>query len=199
LLNKEFPEFIAYLNETYGDRVYDLFFITNGTILPKHELLQVCKNSNCWFQIDDYTQASELAAQNLPIIERMLTEQAIHFKYVRAKFWYDMAFEQTDNANLSEEELMQWRDDCDIYLQTFSRGLAWSCCRTAYATTAGIASAAQNDFLDLKTASQMEILEFRLGYTVRGYVEMCKWCRGVGKNAKLIPPAVQISKRKLER
>lgn len=34
IINKQLPEIILYLQENYGDRIGEIFVITNGTILP---------------------------------------------------------------------------------------------------------------------------------------------------------------------
>ncbi len=50
----------------------------------------------------------------------------------------------------------------------------------------------ENDYIDIASTPKMEILEFRQGYTKKGYVDLCGRCRGIGCNAKKIDVAVQI-------
>lgn len=193
-LNKYLYDALAYLSETYGDRIHDLFIITNGTIIPDEKMLSLLKETNCWLQIDDYRKTVPIAVDTIPKLEVILKKKEIKYSFVKAETWFDLALYTADNSHLSEEELIQWRDDCDIFLQTFKDGKVYSCCRTSYAETAGISSESDNEYLNIQSSSKIELLEFRMGYTAKGYVDFCKHCMGVGKNAVLIPAAEQVKK-----
>lgn len=194
-INKQFPMFLRYMNENYRARYFDMFVITNGTIVPGDELISALKESGCWVFIDDYRDTVPLSVKTLPLLEQTLTENGIRFVTGKAKFWYDVGLQETDYSDLSEEEMIHHRDSCHTFLQGFKDGKIFSCCYTEYASTAGLIDYNQNDYIDIAAASKMELLEFRQGYTKTGYVELCRRCKGIGKDAVTIPAAVQIPKR----
>ncbi|GHT03221.1 hypothetical protein AGMMS50276_33270 [Synergistales bacterium] len=59
---------------------------------------------------------------------------------------------------------------------------------------AGVVSDA--DFIDIRMSTKKELLEYRYGYSEKGYVDMCRRCAGIGDGAKTCAPAVQIPKAK---
>ncbi|GHT01674.1 hypothetical protein AGMMS50276_30180 [Synergistales bacterium] len=70
LLNKDLCKMLKYIGDEYGDRVYDLFFITNGTLIPNQELLDVLRQVNCWVIIDDYSASVPKCVENVPKLPR---------------------------------------------------------------------------------------------------------------------------------
>ena len=73
----------------------------------------------------------------------------------------------------------------------------YNCNYAAYATVAGIAG--EEDYeetYDLNSFSEdmkKELIEFRLGYTVKGYTNFCMKCRGfTTENVTKVRPAVQV-------
>ena len=50
-----------------------------------------------------------------------------------------------------------------------------------------------NKYSKINNDNKRELVEFRLGYSSRGYTEFCKKCRGFTKdNDSVVKPAVQV-------
>ena len=50
----------------------------------------------------------------------------------------------------------------------------------------------QQDYIDLATIQDRSILlEFQMGFSDKGYLEMCRYCRGAEAKNYLIPAAEQ--------
>lgn len=192
-LNRELPQLLRYLSDHYKGRYYDVFVITNGTVLPGEALLAELKNGGVHVLIDDYRSTVPLAVSNLPKLEQKLCEYEIKYEIGKADFWYD-TLTQTSTFD-SAEELIAHRDRCNLFLQGFGNGRLYSCGYTQFGVTAGLISEDSNDYLDIENASKMELLEFRQGYTLNGYVDFCKVCSGIGEDSIKIPAAVQIIKQ----
>ena len=112
--------------------------------------------------------------------------------------WIDLAPEKTDYSGLPEEQLIAHRDSCTQSWQELRDGKLYSCNYAAYATVAGIAGSQDvEETYDLRSFSddkKKELVEFRLGYTEKGYTEFCKKCLGfTDKNTDKVKPADQIS------
>ena len=111
--------------------------------------------------------------------------------------WIDLAPEKTDYSGLQEEQLIAHRDSCTQSWQELRDGKLYSCNYAAYATVAGIAGSQDvEETYDLRSFSddkKKELVEFRLGYTEKGYTEFCKKCLGfTDKNTDKVKPADQI-------
>ena len=93
-------------------------------------------------------------------------------------------------------EFEQHKDDCHSYLHEFRDGRIYACCYQEYACCANTSGGGVSDYIEIASSSKMEILEYRQGYTKKGYVDMCRKCRGIGKNAKKIPAAIQMPRKR---
>ena len=111
--------------------------------------------------------------------------------------WIDLAPEKTDYSSWSENELQKHRESCNQSWQELRDGKLYSCNYAAYATVAGIAGEQDlEEIYDLKDFThdkKKELVEFRLGYTTKGYTEFCKKCRGfTPENNEEVVPAEQV-------
>lgn len=192
-LNPELPQMIRYLSDHYKERYYNIFVITNGTILPGDTLLTELKNGSIQVLIDDYRTAVPLAVSNLPKLEQRLQDYHIKYELGKANFWYDVLNQPTTYS--TEEELIAHRDRCNLFLQGFGDGRIYSCGYTQFAITAGLVTENPNDYLNIQDTDKMELLEFRQGYTSSGYVDLCTRCSGIGDDAVKMLPAVQLPKQ----
>ncbi len=189
-LVKELPRFIRYLKETYGDRIFEFFVITNGTIVPSEDLLAAAKSMDGAFLVDDYSNSVPTA--KIKEIENACTAMGVSCNINKVDFWFDLDIENANYNKLSEEELERHKDACQSYLHEIAGGKIYACCYEEYANRAGIGTPDPDDCIDIAETPKMEILEFRQGYTRKGYVELCKHCRGLGPEAKKTAVAIQI-------
>lgn len=189
-LVKELPRFIRYLKETYGDRIFEFFVITNGTIVPGAELFAELKSMNGFFLLDDYSD--NVANTKIDAIKNACDANGIGCLVNKPNFWFDLDLETTEYSNYTEEQLEKKKDACHTFLHEFAGGKIYACCYEEYANRAGIGTPDPADCIDIAKTPKMEILEFRQGYTRKGYVELCKHCRGIGPEAKKTAAAIQI-------
>lgn len=96
-------------------------------------------------------------------------------------YWIDLAPFETDNTNLSEGELINYRDRCSVPYREVRDNKIYSCNYASFAIKAGILGDSENDYFDLSGYSEdhkKELMEFILGYTEKCYVDFCKHCAG---------------------
>ena len=83
---------------------------------------------------------------------------------------------------ISDDLLISHRDCCRHAWEELRDGKIYSCNYAAYATVAGIAGEQDiEETYNLATFTpdkKKELVEFRLGYTEKGYTNFCKKCRG---------------------
>ena len=102
----------------------------------------------------------------------------INYYINKAESWIDLAPERTDYSELTEEQLEKHRENCSQSWQELRNGKLYSCNYAAYATVAGIAGEQDKeevyDLRDFTVDKKKELIEFRLGYTAKGYTNFCK-------------------------
>lgn len=197
LLYKYTVDIIEYIDENYGDRIDKLRTVTNGTVVPSDEILEKLGHCNIEITVDDYRGAVPEYRENFDKLISKLEEYNIKYYINKVDSWIDLAPEKTDFSSLSEEQMIAHRDSCSQSWQELRDGKLYSCNYAAYATVAGITG--NQDFeetydLTKYTPDKLnELIEFRLGYTDRGYTNFCRKCRGfTPENDVEVFPALQV-------
>ena len=197
MLYKYTADLIEYIDKKYGDRIDTLCTVTNGTVIPNDEVLQKLSMCRVEVTIDDYREAVPNFNKQFDVLIQKFEEYQIRYYVNKVNSWIDLAPERTDYSNWSEELLIKHRDDCSQSWQELRDGKLYSCNYAAYATVAGIAGE-QNleETYDLNLfdcSKKKKLIEFRLGYTTKGYTNFCKKCRGfTSENSEEVVPAVQV-------
>jgi hypothetical protein len=107
LLHPDIPEIVTH-SLKYSDRFKYIALLTNGTIVPKKELLEICENNPVFFIIDDYGE--NLSIKKDKVIEAL---EKYNLKYRVDTYhsdnqycggWIDMG--DFSYKNYSKEQLM---------------------------------------------------------------------------------------------
>nr|WP_027871589.1 radical SAM protein [[Eubacterium] cellulosolvens] len=190
-LAKDFCKKIEIL-EQYKDRIFEFFVITNGTIIPPDENLHALKAMNGWVLIDDYSDS--VKATKIDQITEKLNSFGIKYCVSKAQFWYDLSVDCTNYSTQTPKELELHKDACNRYLHEFADGNIYACCYQEYAHRANKGGIDEDDYIRITEKSKMEILEFRQGYSSKGYTSLCPKCRGLGELAVKVPAAIQTKR-----
>lgn len=198
MLYKHTADLIEYIDRNYGDRIGTLRTVTNGTVVPKEEVLETLSKCNIEITVDDYREAVPKFNSRFEQLIEKLEEYHIKYYINKVDSWIDLAPETTDFSNCSEEELIKHRDSCSQSWEELRDGKIYSCNYAAYATVAGIAGEQDlEETYDLEKFTpekKKEVVEFRLGYTKKGYTNFCKCCRGfTPENDEEVEPALQTT------
>lgn len=200
MLYKYTADLLEYIDKNYGDRIDTLRTVTNGTIVPKEKILQKLSMCDVELTVDDYRdQVPQFNTQFEELI-RKLEEYHIKYYINKADSWIDLAPERTDNTSWTEDKLIMHRDNCNQSWQELRGGKIYSCNYAAYASVAGIAGEQDleeiYDLSDFSSDKKKELVEFRLGYTTKGYTGFCRKCRGFTlENSEGVEPAVQLTQK----
>lgn len=189
LICKDLEKKINYIAENYKEKIYDFFVITNGTLRPSDEVIAALHKIGGWFLIDDYSATCRQSKINT--LKDVLCAHNIPYTVNKVSAWYDLEAGR-QRCITDHSELENHKDACNSYLHEFADGKIFACCYQKYAERAGLAKISDDEFISIQDMPKMEILEFRQGYTKKGYVDFCKYCRGIGDCAKLVMPAVQL-------
>lgn len=197
LIYKYTADLIEYIDKNYGDRIDTLRTVTNGTVVPKEMVLQKLSKCNVEVTVDDYREAVPHFKEHFDELIYKFEEYHIKYYINKVNSWIDLAPERTDFSSRNDRWLERHRESCSQSWQELRDGKLYSCNYAAYATVAGIAGEQDlEEVYDLNTFNndkKKELIEFRLGYTTKGYTNFCKKCRGfTPDNTELVETARQV-------
>lgn len=183
LLYPNLYELVEYINERYSHKINTLGITVNGSIVPEESLLKLFNKCNVKIYLDDYRIG-------VPRLEKTFNEALKRFKeykleieiFFRDKFFQFFPPVQSDE-NLSENDLCQKFNACaNPFTQLIDRKL-FNCNWSNFAASAGLYEVKEEEFFDLNIDNISEdfkktVIEYRLGYSEKGYVDFCKYCNG---------------------
>lgn len=190
---------LEYITEKYADRFCVIEIVTNGTIVPKDSLIKVLQNRKIRVVVDDYTDHVQLAAVNYPLVTKCLSENDVQFSGLKREYWEEYEFGNVADDNI--ESLDKKLGDCICHAKGFAyigygnaSARIYSCVHQTINAYQNIVTETEDDGIDLNSSDPLEIIEFLLGYTEKGYLSACTQCNGAfeGKESNHIPVAVQI-------
>lgn len=196
LLYKHTADLVEYIDKYYGNRIDTLRTVTNGTLVPKDDVLEKLSRCKIEITVDDYREAVPQFKERFKQLIEKLDEYHIKYYINKADSWIDLDPERTNYSGWPEEQLEEHRESCSQSWQELRDGKLYSCNYAAYATVAGIAGEQDSeevyDLSEFTKEKKKELVEFRLGYTTKGYTNFCKKCRGFTlENSEKIKPAQQ--------
>lgn len=178
------PDLIAFVSTAFRGRIGRLEMTTNGTIVPSDALCLALRDGGVNLIVDDYRDSVPEYADAYDAALEKYEAFSVSYRVQKVANWISLAPFETDHSAWSEEQLRSHFDACAVPWQEYRDGKLWLCNYAAYAEVAGIAKTRPTDYLDFTDGEidRKALLEFRLGYSDRGYVEFCKRCRGYGNN-----------------
>lgn len=186
---------IEYIDKNYGDRIDTLRTVTNGTIVPSDDMCRRLAQCRVEVTVDDYRDAVPHYSDQFQKLISKFDEFKVKYYVNKFDNWIDLAPERTDYSKLSDEELIRHRSECSQSWQELRNGKLYNCNYAAYATVAGIAGEQDTeevyDLYNFSPEKKKELVEFRLGYTTKGYTNFCKTCRGFKKENPINVPAAE--------
>lgn len=195
LLYKDLDKILVYLDVKYRDKIERLEIVTNGTILPDSKLLSTLKEHNIFVYLDDYTIQNPTFKKSHNMVANLLDKNGIEWSDNKVEEWFYLDIDNTDHSCWTEKELIDFRDECGNPWNNIEDGKLYFCNFAKFASKAGLYDIDKNDYYDLTNYSEnkkIEILEFTLGYSEKGYTNFCKNCSGwENLNKKRIPVAEQ--------
>lgn len=189
-------EYLTHLAQYRSRILYMLEIVTNGTIIPKDNVLRLCKEHNIIISISDYTVTLPHLKEKIEKLVNKLEEYRISYVVNSAEQWMDFGYGHVNKADVSDKQMIEFFDRCHMTCRLLRDEKLYYCANSAFAIDAGLNSRDLENELDLQTINgknRMEAIEFDEGYSQRGYLNMCRHCNGMdGLNDHFIEVARQI-------
>lgn len=183
-LHPNIKDIIEYIIEKYSDKIDKFIITTNGTVLPKEEILEVLKNNNVILSVSNYSNKLEkLKSKVEKVVDTYKVNNINH--YVRNNIeWYDFGDLRIKN-NMSEEELINHFDSCTAPFRGLNDGKFYYCHLNTSAVLTKLFPLNDNDYVNLSDVSSENLIKFDLGFTELGYITFCDNCNGCNTAIKV--------------
>lgn len=196
LINNELANMIMQISEKYGDKIGNIGIITNGTILPNEELINISKKYDAKFDFSDYTDAVDYKKKFDEVVKRV-SDAGIRYEVNRSLRWCDFGFPEK-NKNYDFDEVREHMLSCGPLFHGLNDGKYYYCHVAWSADKAKLLKNVQDDYIDLRTLGNGDeakeaILEHSKGNMAKGFVKLCKICGGCGNdNTDFVKAAEQM-------
>ena len=195
MLYKELDKVIVYIGKKYRKQIGLFTITTNGTIIPSEEVIGACVKYGIMFRISNYSQTLPRLNVSYEKLTKCLLEYGIpHLLGKPDKEWIDYGFEYVDRK-ASAEELTEVFDKCKTPCREI-RGNKFYFCVMARTVSENLKyNVGKDDYLDFDSLQgedyKKDFLKFNLGYSKKGYLDMCDFCHGAESKNYPIPVAEQ--------
>lgn len=197
-LYKELAKVIEYIGERYRDQMGIYAITTNGTIVPEESVLRACSKYGVFIRISNYTRQLPRLKGAVKRLTDTLREYDISYLLGdEDSEWMDYGFGCVDRK-ADEKNLVKVFDDCQTPCREIRENRFYFCVMARSVSENLKFHVGQEDYLDLDALTGMnykkELLEFTLGYSDKGYLDMCRYCNGAEAKNYPIPAAEQVKR-----
>lgn len=185
-LVKSIDKLLKYLD--VNSKVERVTIYTNGTIIPRENVLKALKSDKICVEITDY---DALSRNHNALIQKLSEYQIKYFSH-KPQNWTDSA--RIVQNNLTDDELSEMFNACCVNdALTLLHGRLYHCPFSANAVNLKAFAPSSREYLDLSNRNDLRD-KFSNFYYGRPYLEACRYCLGRDYLQPLVEPGVQIKK-----
>lgn len=179
------PDFVDIIDEL-GDKYYPqkaahLEVYSNAVIIPNEHMLQIMKKYDVFYRFSDYRPYTN-ERQKIEEVISLLQKNGIRYDHVRFEKWCDCGYPQTSNGIKKAEDLIKFFDACDRKsCHSLCNGLVLYCGMMKGADRINYWNIDTSDAFDISVYDadkRIELIEYMLGYSEKGYLHYCQKCNG---------------------
>ena len=182
LLHPNFSEIIQYLCKKYRDKIGVIKVITNGTVVPKDDVLETMKLCPIWISVSDYTEQVNYV-EKMEAFKSSLEKYSIDYTIVKMKQWSDFCF---PHRLINIKNCKEHMKACAPIFHGYNDNKIYYCHVAWSAEKIGRIKLSETDYVDLRDVanddSRHNIARHCLGIMENGYVSFCQVCGGCGKD-----------------
>ena len=182
LLNVHLKELIQYVGMHYRQQIGSFHIITNGTLEPSVDLLDIMNKYQVAADISDYTKALPAKKESIEKHVDMYRRYGVATNFLQDIYWVDFGFGEV-NHEYTPEQATGFFDYCKTRCRGYVDGKLRFCINGYFAAKVLGKEDDECNTFDLvhmgKTSKdKRKLAEFDIGYNNRGYLEMCQYCNG---------------------
>lgn len=181
LLYPHFNELMTYIGESYRNQIEEFGMVTNVTIVPTDELCDTFKKYNVMVLVDDYTQSIPRLRKSLDEAVEKLKSYSVSVKVIVATDFIELFPPKQTMLDASDDVMRKKWHDCNQIFAELKNGKLYNCNWAEFAMQAGLFEETIDDYYDLRefdNSKKKELVEYRLRYCNKGYIDFCRYCNG---------------------
>lgn len=186
---KDLNKILDFLSKS--EKVGHITVYTNGTIVPREDILDSLKSDKVIVEITDYNEHSK----RLSALQETLQQRGVKYFSHRPQNWTDSA--RIVKNNLSADALSQMFDSCCVNdALTILHGRIYHCPFSANGINLNAYDVTDREFIEIESYdSSFNLREkFKTWYFGRPFLDSCSYCLGRDYMQPLVEPGVQIRK-----
>ena len=196
LINGELADMIRQIGDRYGNRIGNIGIITNGTLLPDEQLIEISKKYNVKYDFSDYTDIVDYKKRFDEAV-KIVSDAGLRYSVNRSLRWCDFGF-PVNNRMYDFDKVREHMLSCGPIFHGLNDGKYYYCHVSWSADKAKLLKNVSDDYIDLRTLDDDDrakeaILEHSNGNMAKGFVKLCKICGGCGNdNTEFVKAAEQM-------
>lgn len=192
LLYRKLADAIQYIGDKYRDKMVLFSITSNGTIIPEKKVLEMCRKYNVLFRISNYSNTLKWLQEKYGQLQKVLEDNGVQYSMGNPEGqWMDYGFDTV--CREGQEEIIKVFDACKTPCREV-RGCKYYYCVMARSVSENLGfDVGKGDYLNLKSIEDKKVFfEFNMGYSEKGYLDMCGHCHGSEAVEYPIPAAEQV-------
>lgn len=196
LLYKHLTEAVEYIGSKYRNQMSVFSITSNGTITPSKDLLEKCKEYGVLFRISNYSATIAKLELQYEKLRKLFITNNVEFRISRKEQeWMDYGFDYY-KRECDNEQLINVFDACGTPCHEIRENKFYYCVMARSVADNLSVDVGKEDYLDFEKLSgdnwRRELLEFIMGYSEKGYLDMCRYCHGADSYQYPIPAVEQV-------
>lgn len=190
-LSQSLLDSIDYIGRNYRDKINIFSITTNGTILPLDTIVEKCKTYNVTIRVSDYSRSIPRLKEKYEDFYKKLSELNVLVWKTQDNSWVDYGFGKVDNGD-DEEKLTQIFDSCLTDCREINGNKYYFCVMARSINDNYKINVGNMDYFSMENIKDKTLfVEYNYGFSEKGYLEMCRYCRGIDAKNYPIPAAEQ--------
>ncbi len=191
LLYKNLAEAIEYIGSKFREKMLMFDITTNGTITPDDTILALCKKYDVTIRLSDYSATLPVLKKQYKKITDSLNGINLLVLDTAKEPWFDYGFGEVDNGD-DEKLLRTIFNKCGTPCREVRNEKYYYCVMARSVSENMGINIGLDEYLDLGNLKyKEEIVAFEMGDVKKGFLSMCRYCRGGDARNYPIPAAIQ--------
>lgn len=195
-LYNELEEIIEYIGYHYRKQIGNFSITTNGTLIPNNDVITACKMYDVMIRVSNYSITLPFLQDKIQLFKRKMDNNNIKCLVSKdSGNWMDYGFDYV-NRNASPKQLEKVFDDCNTPCHEVRENRFYYCVMARSVAENMNKFVGGNDYFDLiqenNELGRTIFFEYAMGFSDKGYLDMCNYCYGVDAINHPIPKAEQM-------
>lgn len=192
MMCKNLDAYIEYVMENYAHQIWKFPFLTNGTILPAKNIIELLKRYQMDVVVSNYSSVKNWE-DKFQKLKAVMNENGVHVRTIDYENWINMGWTE----NTYKEDIGDLFDICGMQCRVVHDGKLNYCIHGMTSNEAIFHADITDDEFDLlsnDSRKKYQLVEYHLGFNKNGDLKMCHYCNGyININNKTVSVAKQLN------